>query len=541
MFLLKIKDLFQIESFYGSNLIAGKNAGDSEIKSISVLEVTGEKIKDWVLEDQLYITSFYAIIQNIEEQKSVIRTLSLNGASGIVICHLDMFLKEINEEVIELCDTLNFPLIVVDSNKSYVEILNPVLLRLNDSKTSDFYRNHIKMQDHLIRYISSRGDLNYIYQTMANQYGRKIYFLNINQQIIFPTYKEIDADFQRAIDRQIHSTTENETTKISSFDFHSADFIIYPIVSNDVKYGTIIAETNKDINDSINILESISSICTLIFTQSERLHEQEKLKKQEFISDLVTWNFRNDDVVISRGLEIGWNIADMNRLVIVNLNDIQAGGSSDFSKFESFIENVLYKGIEYIIKKYTSQYAAGSRSDIIFILIEGIEFKNHQTVKEMGKDILNYCLETFKGSVSIGSSSYFESFKYIPEAYHEAMDAAKLGRYFIGENKSTTYEDLGFYGALREIYNLNKYRKIKQHLGHQLINFDKENNSDLYNTLKFLIYNNMNAELTAEKLFVHKNTINYRKKKIVDILGYKPWEMPHLMNFILLFASEYFD
>jgi len=539
--LLKIKDLFAIDSFYGAELIAGKNAENSKINSISVLEVTGEKIKNWVLGDQLYITSFYAIIQNIEEQKSVIRTLSHNGASGLVICHLDIFLKEIDEEVIELCDTLNFPLIVVDSNKSYVEILNPVFLRINEPKTNDLYRNHIKMQDHLIKYISSRVDLNYIYQTMANQYGRKIYFLNINEQIIFPTSKKIDDTFQKAIDQHIDPITGIGTTKISSFNVNTTNYILYPIVSNDVKYGTIIAETNNDINHSINILESISSICTLIFTQSERLHKQEKLKKQEFISDLVTWNFRNDNVVINRGYEIGWNIESMNRLIIVNLNDIQAGGNSDNSKFESFIENVLYKGIENIITKYTPQHVVGLRSDIIFIMIEGDEFKNHQNVSALGEDILNYCLETFKGSVSIGFSSYFENFKYIPEAYHEATDAAKMGRYFIGENKSTTYEDLGFYGALRDIYHLNKYQNIKQHLAYQLIDFDKENNSDLYNTLKFLIYNNMNAELTAEKLFVHKNTINYRKKKILDILGYTPWEMPHLMNFILLFATEYFD
>lgn len=41
-----------------------------------------------------------------------------------------------------------------------------------------------------------------------------------------------------------------------------------------------------------------------------------------------------------------------------------------------------------------------------------------------------------------------------------------------------------------------------------------------------------------KKMFVHKNTILQRKTKITELLGYSPFEMPYLLNLLIVFVIE---
>ena len=54
------------------------------------------------------------------------------------------------------------------------------------------------------------------------------------------------------------------------------------------------------------------------------------------------------------------------------------------------------------------------------------------------------------------------------------------------------------------------------------------------NTLKCLLTNGTNTMDTAKEMYVHKNTILQRKSKIIELLGYSPFEMPNLLNFLII-------
>lgn len=42
---------------------------------------------------------------------------------------------------------------------------------------------------------------------------------------------------------------------------------------------------------------------------------------------------------------------------------------------------------------------------------------------------------------------------------------------------------------------------------------------ELYTTIKVFLENNLNASLTAKKLFIHRNTLQYRIDKFIDKTG----------------------
>ena len=83
---MRVKDILNKDGLEGCQLVAGKYGINREVTSVSVLEVTDERIKNWVIEGEIYITAFYSILDNVELQKKVIKSLYEANASALIIC-----------------------------------------------------------------------------------------------------------------------------------------------------------------------------------------------------------------------------------------------------------------------------------------------------------------------------------------------------------------------------------------------------------------------------------------------------------------------
>ena len=63
------------------------------------------------------------------------------------------------------------------------------------------------------------------------------------------------------------------------------------------------------------------------------------------------------------------------------------------------------------------------------------------------------------------------------------------------------------------------YSYMQKMLG-KLIDYDKSGNTELTKTLNTYLECSGNGTETAEKLFIHRNTLHYRIEKIEQITGY---------------------
>jgi len=309
-----------------------------------------------------------------------------------------------------------------------------------------------------------------------------------------------------------------------------------------LNFGTVVAESAEtDLEKDVRMIRSFANLCTLILTKTSRINELEIIKKQEYISDLITWNFRSDQVAIKMGQDVGWDIVNKGIMVIVNLNNVQENININTHDLEKFINEILYKKIRDLVKEDNKRNLLGVRSDIFIILLENDSRNIYERANKLGRAAVECCNENFSGTVSVGISEIIDNCRKIPNAYYEAVEAIKIGRYFFGVNEVTTMREIEFYGLFKEITNMERFKNVKSSKFEPLKKYDEDKELDLYRTLKTLILNNMNVEKTAKDLYIHKNTVNYRKNKIVEILGYKPWNMPHLLNTLIYIISECYE
>ncbi len=104
-------------------------------------------------------------------------------------------------------------------------------------------------------------------------------------------------------------------------------------------------------------------------------------------------------------------------------------------------------------------------------------------------------------------------------AVQQALAADAMGRRLHDSTSPLFYADLGLY---RLILGLRDQAEVKQFYGEmlgRLLAYDRQHNTDLVATLRAYFEQNANASETARKLYVHRNTLNYRLQRISEISG----------------------
>lgn len=82
-----------------------------------------------------------------------------------------------------------------------------------------------------------------------------------------------------------------------------------------------------------------------------------------------------------------------------------------------------------------------------------------------------------------------------------------------------SYTSMKFYQILEDFPNKQQLIAYCHPAILKLMDYDQQNHTDYYQTLLTYLFNNQNLNQTAELLFVHRNTMKYRLKKINEMTG----------------------
>lgn len=132
----------------------------------------------------------------------------------------------------------------------------------------------------------------------------------------------------------------------------------------------------------------------------------------------------------------------------------------------------------------------------------------------------------------MGISEKLEGLNALSECYRQCVAALSASK--ITHRRVSFYDDIGIY---KLIYGVSDRGVLKDYadktLG-ALIKFDSLNDSDYVPTLKVYLESSGSVLQTAEKLGVHRNTVNYKLKCVREILGVALNEEDR-MNLLLAF------
>ncbi len=125
-------------------------------------------------------------------------------------------------------------------------------------------------------------------------------------------------------------------------------------------------------------------------------------------------------------------------------------------------------------------------------------------------------------------SSRFSRLIELNNNYLDSKKALAISKSLNRTNNFIKYDDYKFYALLGNISG--DIKKYCHPAVLKLIEFDKNNSTDYFETLKTFLINNQNTNLTSERLFIHRNTLNYRIAKIKEIIGLELKDSEEIFN-----------
>lgn len=253
--------------------------------------------------------------------------------------------------------------------------------------------------------------------------------------------------------------------------------------------------------------------CTGELCSRQRILETEKRYREQFVYDMLYNNFDSEELLIRRGRRLGWDFSKPQQILIIEAdhyrelpNKVQA--LEELRRLtESYLRSVFAQVI--VIEQY---------GQLVVIIPARQAESGEWKIKKMAGALQERLSQTGGIQVSIGIGKFYPSILDLCRSYQEAKQALELGRFIRESAHITQFEDLGIIHLLAHISQevLDDY--YKEYLA-PVIEYDEKNHASFLETLQVYFQQNGEFNPTAEKLYMHPNTLRYRLRKIEELLG----------------------
>ncbi|NTV77961.1 MAG: PucR family transcriptional regulator [Clostridiales bacterium] len=209
-----------------------------------------------------------------------------------------------------------------------------------------------------------------------------------------------------------------------------------------------------------------------------------------------------------------------------------------YEKVSDAQEEKLSGSLKLVMEKYTrslhKKYASFFHNQMLVVLLN--DYSDLQ-IKSLTENLLTG-LENEKAGkkIHIGISGNQVGFEAQSENYENAQASCKLA--VKKKEKYVFYEELDMYKLLMAVKNKELLKVFYESKLSKIRAYDEQNNTRLLELLEMYLICNGNSQMTADKLYVHRNTVNNQLKKIESLTGADVFDLDVRMKYKMAFYIE---
>ncbi|MCC9293367.1 PucR family transcriptional regulator ligand-binding domain-containing protein [Clostridium sp. WLY-B-L2] len=124
---IQIKDLLSLNLFKSAVIVSGKNGISNEIKRVNFADcpiVDDIYDKNLVKQGDIFISSLYIVKNSTDKMFKLIDFCIKSESCGMFV--INEYIKKLPDKIIELSNGNNFPIILIDADMPYAEIIKTV-------------------------------------------------------------------------------------------------------------------------------------------------------------------------------------------------------------------------------------------------------------------------------------------------------------------------------------------------------------------------------------------------------------------------------
>lgn len=291
--------------------------------------------------------------------------------------------------------------------------------------------------------------------------------------------------------------------------------------------------SDETISRFYTIIAYASSLCSLELRKRLELKQERQLFKEAFIYDLLYGNMKQKDEIISYGNIWGWDFTQSHTIIVFSLVDFDY-----YSEDQKHIDSLFFLIEKVLIESSLKPIAMKKRGEVIVIYqMLGEEIDNNLTViKEFIQRVMTRAkMINMNTRIAAGIGRDSTNPEELYKSYQEAKVAYEVG--LLLNIPTPFFNGLGLERILYK-HDLQDVKEYYDHTLGKLEKYDQDHGGELMHTLEFYAANQYDVTKTADALFLHRNTLRYRFKKIEEILDKKLDDMNVRLNITAAFKIK---
>ncbi|MTI67564.1 MAG: PucR family transcriptional regulator [Firmicutes bacterium] len=521
---ISLNEILKMDCMKKSKIIAGLRGTMRTVSKVNVM--ADPDILNWVDEGELLLTTAYSMNKdNVEEQKKLIKECANKKLAGIGI-KVYPYLEKLSDEVIQLANELNFPIIDLHYSTPFSDIMTPIFKEIFNKQARLLQRLE-KIHERLMNAMLSGPSIEKISRIIYENLHNPVYIRLDIPKFSIKQFKCINETTKEQITKNIENfySPNFNKRKVKKFDERSELIngkcikrMVMPIVVENEVYGHIFSfATNNPLGGfDLSILESASTTIALEVLKKLTVREVENRYKSEFLEDLISLNKNRRQKAVERAESFRLNIDTLYSIGIINIKSNNEERMT-IDAISNYINKII-NSIEKIMEDVKLKGVVASKTESINILLSIDEnLVNKKVLDDFKRKVEQLLKNRFKDAeftMGVG-----RAYKGITKAYKSHIDAEKAiraGR-MLDDQIVIDFDKLGIFKILcQDDLNeelLNFYNTTLK----PLVDYDNKKSTELVKTLESYYEHNGNLKKMSDSLFTHYNTVLYRVQRIKDI------------------------
>lgn len=519
---IEVREILDKDLFKNSKILAGTGGLSNRIIKVNVL--VDPDILKFVKEGEfLLTTAYYFTTTTLDEQKKLINELSHHKLAGIGI-KVKPHLKDLSKEIIELADSLNLPLIEIEHEISFTDVMALLYSDIFDQQ-SHVIRKVEKVHNDSMNTVLKGGGLSDIVESLSSTLGNPIIVRDLHfEEFIYN--KNLSSSCQEMLSENLTSIKKDQIKLLSGGNTvideqligdKTADRIIVPILVKSNIYGYLaVYGVSKEVSSFDSLyLESVSPIIAMEFIKKISVQEVENKYKSEFFEDLISLDERRKNKAIERASYYRLDKSAYYSILSIKFeNDADLGND----EYNQSITKAMYL-IDLICKDSGKTYLRANKGKKVYVLMMWNEMSLEQNKKfrelaDKINEVLANKIQHLKARVGLGRT--YPGIENVYKSLKDSEKAIDASKTYI-ESGVIEFEDLGIYKIFCQDNLKDELISFYNATLKPLVDYDRKRDTELVKSLLVYFETNGNLKKMSELLFTHYNTVLYRINRIQEI------------------------
>ncbi|MFW5691013.1 MAG: PucR family transcriptional regulator [Chloroflexota bacterium] len=510
--MLTVKDALELPAFEGAEVVAGHAGLYQEIKWVHNVGVPDAA--RWLNGGELVLTTYFNLPADEQQRADYIRAIAEKGVVGLVVT-VGQSVEHLPRTMCDAANTRSLPLIEVPYTARYVDMARTANEHIANENMA-MVRRALEIHQRLTRLVLEGGGIRQLALELAELVNQSISIetnrfealasINIGAvdeaRRYTQQYGRTDPRLVQALETrvlpQIRDTLRPVFIEPMPHVGLEMERILAPIVVHGEIYGYLwIIADDRPLTDLDHMaIESGATIAALMMLYQEAMQGAEASLKGNLLARLIQGEMSGANVLTDQALRYGVDLRQPFRVCII---DYPQATSQRLLRLYRDVNNFIIAQKRHVV---VGQYAGQ------LTLIAQVEEDPEKLIEDIRAQTSG------EGKAKIGISAVHTSARQVRRAYTECREVLEIARKMAQHGPNFYFDDLGYLHALfhagPNALEGNPYIPALRMLL-------EEQQADLFNTLETYLDAGGNGVSTAEKLHIHRSTLNYRLQRISEI------------------------